>query len=131
MPVEAIRILVVDDQPDVRRGLRLRFQLEPDFAVIGEAENGKLAVPAAAELQPDVIVMDLDMPGLNGIEASRVLKAVGIDAAIVILSIHDAAPTRDEAAVVGVHAFLGKHEPSEKLVAAIREAAASKKGVKP
>ena len=71
--VKSIRILLVDDQSSVRRGLAMRLQLEPDITVIGEAEDGNAAVAAAQTLQPDVLVMDYEMPGMDGIEATKTL----------------------------------------------------------
>ena len=71
MPDEALRILLVDDHPLVRNGLRALLASVTDMAVVGEASNGEEAITLAAELQPDIILMDLHMPGLNGIEATR------------------------------------------------------------
>jgi len=70
-----IRVLLVDDHTVVRRGLRLAFGLEPDLEVVGEAENGKRAIEAAAALLPDVVVMDLLMPVMNGVEATREIRS--------------------------------------------------------
>ncbi len=71
MSDEALRILLVDDHPLVRNGLRALLASVPDMTVVGEASNGEEAIAQAAELQPDIILMDLHMPGLNGIEATR------------------------------------------------------------
>jgi DNA-binding NarL/FixJ family response regulator len=71
MPGEALRILLVDDHPLVRNGLRALLASVTDMAVVGEASGGEEAIVQAAELQPDIILMDLHMPGLNGIEATR------------------------------------------------------------
>ena len=121
--VKAIRVLLVDDQPTVRRGLMMRLQLEPDINVVGEAQDGAAAIRAAAELNPDVLVMDYEMPLMNGIEAAQALTTAGSPASVVMLSIHDSTAIRREAASAGVLAFVAKHEPSERLLAAIREAA--------
>ncbi len=69
-----IRVLLVDDHTVVRRGLRLAFDLEPDLQVVGEAANGQEAVQRAGELRPDVVVMDLLMPVMNGVDATRVIR---------------------------------------------------------
>ena len=124
--VKAIRILLVDDQRSVRRGLAMRLQLEPDLAIVGEAEDGISALSAASVLQPDVMVMDYEMPGMNGVEAARVLREMGSQSRVVMLSIHDNPAVKREAAAAGVDAFIAKHQPSEALLAAIRSAAGGK-----
>jgi len=122
--VKAIRILLVDDQSSVRRGLAMRLQLEPDIAVVGEAEDGNAAVEAAQALHPDVLVMDYEMPGMDGIEATQALADLGSESRVVMLSIHDNPTVKQAAATAGVHTFVAKHQPSETLLAAIRSAAA-------
>jgi DNA-binding NarL/FixJ family response regulator len=121
--VKAIRILLVDDQSSVRRGLAMRLQLEPDITIVGEAEDGNAAVAAAQTLHPDVLVMDYEMPGMDGIEATRTLSSLGSLSRVVMLSIHDNPTVKQAAAGAGVHAFVAKHQPSETLLAAIRNAA--------
>ena len=118
--VKTIRILLVDDQSSVRRGLAMRLQLEPDITVVGEAEDGKEAVEVAQTLQPDVLVMDYEMPGMDGIEATQTLADLGSESRVVMLSIHDNPTVKQAAAGAGVHAFVAKHQPSEALLAAIR-----------
>jgi len=121
--VKAIRILLVDDQSSVRRGLAMRLQLEPDMAIVGEAEDGMTALSAASVLRPDVLVMDYEMPGLNGVETARKLGEMGSASRVVMLSIHDNPTVKQEAADAGIEAFVAKHQPSEVLLAAIRDAA--------
>jgi DNA-binding NarL/FixJ family response regulator len=81
-----IRVLLVDDHTVVRRGLRLAFGLEPDLDVVGEAENGKQAIEAAAALLPDVVVMDLLMPVMNGVDATREIRTRLPDVEVVALT---------------------------------------------
>jgi DNA-binding NarL/FixJ family response regulator len=81
-----IRVLLVDDHTVVRRGLRLAFGLEPDLEVVGEAENGKQAIEAAAALLPDVVVMDLLMPVMNGVDATREIRDRFPDVEVVALT---------------------------------------------
>ena len=84
-----ITLLLVDDHPLFRKGLRLLFDEESDMQVIGEAGDGQEAIDRARELSPDVVVMDITMPGLNGIEATRQILAESPDTKIVAMSIHE------------------------------------------
>jgi DNA-binding NarL/FixJ family response regulator len=108
--MNAIKVLLVDDQPVIRQGLRLRMATEADIAVIGEAGVGRAALDLAARLSPDVIIMDIAMPGLDGIEATRHLRAKVPGSTVVILSLSDDAATRARAAEAGAAAFVAKHE---------------------
>src|SRR5437764_13805823 len=96
-----IRLLLVDDQPAVRRGLRVRFQLEPDLQVVGEASTGREALTLAQTLSPDVVLMDIEMPGMDGIEAAAALGMVVPQSAVVILSIHTERQARMRAQAAG------------------------------
>jgi two-component system, NarL family, response regulator LiaR len=119
-----IRLLLVDDQPVVRRGLRLRFQLEPDMQVVGEASNGREGLTLAQALSPDVVLMDLEMPVMDGIEATAALRTVVPQSAVVILSIHIDKQTRVRAQAAGAVAFVEKRGTTDTLLAVIRQAAA-------
>ena len=118
-----IRVLLVDDQPCARRGLRMWLELEPDLRVIGEAANGAEALRLADELRPDVVLMDVSMPGMNGIAATEALHPLTARSAVVILSFRDDAATRARALAAGAFAYVAKHEASERLLTAIRQAA--------
>jgi len=120
-----IRVLLVDDQPAVRQGLRMRLALETDVCVIGEAVNGAEAVVMAQVIRPDVAVIDVDMPGLDGLQAAEALRQLTPGTAVVMLSIHDGDGVRARARAAGTAAFVGKHEPPEALLTAIRGAALS------
>ena len=121
----AIRILLVDYQLAVRRGLRIRLGVEADIEVVGEAANGVDAVTLAAQLRPDVVVMDVTMPGMDGIEATHQLRAIAPCSTIVILSMHDDATARSRAREAGAVAFIAKHQADALLLTAIREAASA------
>jgi DNA-binding NarL/FixJ family response regulator len=116
-----IRILLVDDESSVRRGLRMQLELEPDLSVVGEASSGEEALALVPSLEPDVVLMDIQMRGMDGIAATRELAAQsGI--AVVVLSLHDSRPMRRLAWSAGAREFVGKHETCDVLLAAIRRA---------
>jgi DNA-binding NarL/FixJ family response regulator len=118
-----IRMLLVDDQAVVRHALRARFHLEPDLQVIGEASTGTEALTLAQTLSPDVVLMDIEMPGMDGIEATTALHRVVPQSAIVILSIYNDAQTRERAQAAGAVAFVEKRGVTDSLLSAIRLAA--------
>ncbi len=119
-----IRVLLVDDQAVVRRALRARFYLEQDLQVVGEASTGREALALAQILIPDVVLMDIEMPGMDGIEATAVLHRVVPQSAVVILSISNDAQTREQAQSAGAVAFVEKRGAIDMLFSAIRQAAA-------
>src|SRR5688572_23164219 len=119
-----IRLLVVDDETQVRRGLAMRLEHEPDLEIVGEAADGSAALKLARELQPDIIVIDLLMPGMGGIQATRMLRATVPAISILAFSIRDDITTRREATSAGATAFVAKQEGPEQLLAAIRRIAA-------
>ncbi|HLW01380.1 MAG TPA: response regulator transcription factor [Ktedonobacterales bacterium] len=118
-----IRVLLVDDQPVVRRGLGLRLHLEPDMDVVGEARTGQEALSLAQALAPDVVLMDVEMPEMDGIQATTALRALRSPSAVVMMSIHDDLSTRTQAQAAGAVAFVTKNGMTEELLAAIRQAA--------
>jgi DNA-binding NarL/FixJ family response regulator len=117
-----IKLLLVDDQPAVRRGLRMRLALEDDFVVAGEAEDGVSALALMSELRPDLVLIDAQMPRMDGIIATVALRAAFPETAVVILSLHDDAATREQAAAAGATAFLSKQATDTALVEALRQA---------
>ena len=119
----ATRVLIVDDQALVRAGFRMILEAQPDIEVIGEAENGLAAIEAARGLRPDVVLMDIRMPGLDGIEATRRLTAMGLDGHVVILTTYDLDEYVFDALAAGATGFLLKHVPPEELVHGVRTAA--------
>ncbi len=124
----SIRLLLVDDEARVRQGLRMCMAGEPDFEVIGEADEGTEAVELAAALQPDVVVMDVRMRGLDGIGATRNLQDVLPGTRVVILSMHDDTKTRTAAQAAGASAFVGKQEGIARLFDVIRAIAGPEPG---
>ena len=103
-------ILIVDDSLPVRRMLRSFVKSRTDFEVCGEAVNGVEAIEKARTLHPDLIVMDLSMPVMNGLEAGSVLKAMLPEVPIVMYTVHDAAAMKVQALAAGVRAVIQKHD---------------------
>ena len=120
---EKIRVLLVDDQQLVRQGLRMRLEIEPDIEVIGEAGDGREVPRAVLSLSPDVVLMDVAMPGVDGIAAAGSLGEANPRVAVVMLSLYDDADTRDRALAAGAFGFVGKHRPEGEMVEEIRRAA--------
>src|SRR5438876_894250 len=118
-----IRVLLVDDQPAARRGLRVRFHLEPDMQVVGEASTGSEALTLVKELKPDVVLMDIEMPGMDGIEVTAALQTAVPQSAVVILSIHTDRQTRLRTQAAGAVAFVEKRGTTDTLLSTIRQAA--------
>jgi DNA-binding NarL/FixJ family response regulator len=124
-----IKLLLADDQASVRRGLRMRLELEPDLTVIGEAADGAEALRLTRRLRPDVVLMDLAMPGMDGIEATIALHPFTARSAVVIHSFRDDSATRAAAIAAGAFALIAKHDSAEALLAAIRQAAWQPEGL--
>ena len=118
-----IRLLIVDDHPVVRDGLRGMLASEADLEVVGEAEDGREALTAATELRPDVILMDLRMPGLGGAAAIRELGERGMTARVLVLTTYDSDSDVVPALEAGATGYLLKDAPRAELVGAIRAAA--------
>ncbi len=114
-----VRVLIVDDQALVRRGFRMILDAEPDVTVVGEAATGLEAVEEAVRLQPDVVLMDIRMPGLDGIEATRRITAAGPVPRVVVLTTFDLDEHVLESIRAGASGFLLKDVPPEELVRAI------------
>ena len=115
-----IRVLLADDHKLIRAGLRLVVDQQPDLSVVGEADDGRQAVELARSLQPDVVVMDIGMPNLNGIEAARQIGEMDPGAAVVMLSMHSDEGYVLRALSAGARAYLLKDSATTDLVQAIR-----------
>jgi DNA-binding NarL/FixJ family response regulator len=118
-----VRVLLVDDQPLLRTGFKLILEAEADITVVGEAGDGAAAVEATRSLMPDVVLMDIRMPGMDGIEATRRIvreQAASHDPRVLILTTFDLDEYVIEAVRAGASGFLLKDSPPEELVTAIR-----------
>ncbi len=120
----SIRVLVADDQSMVRAGFRMLLGGEEDIEVVAEASNGLEAVSKAARFEPTLILMDIRMPELDGLEATRRILASDPDARVLILTTFDLDEYIYEALSAGASGFVLKDEPPERLIAAIRTVAA-------
>jgi DNA-binding NarL/FixJ family response regulator len=119
-----IRLMIADDHPVVRDGLRAMLASQPDFQVAGEAADGAVAVKLAAELTPDVILMDLRMPALDGVTAIRQIRTRQPSARILVLTTYDTDADILPAIEAGATGYLLKDAPRDELFRAIRATAA-------
>lgn len=126
-----IRVLLADDHAVVRVGFRLLLQTAPDVTVVGEVDSGEAACQAYAPDEHDVLVMDLSMPGLGGLEAVRRIRARHARAKILALSAHDDAVHARRSLKAGALGFLSKRTAPETLLDAVRAVAAGKRYIDP
>ena len=113
------RVLIVDDRSQTREGLKALLATAPQVQVVGEAADGREAISLIGELQPDVVLMDAMMPVMNGLEATRRIKAEWPEVRVIVLTVHTA--LRAAAMAAGADAFLVKGCPAGELLAAIME----------
>src|ERR1700761_4685248 len=118
-----IRVLIVDDHPVVRDGLRGIFESDPQFEVAGEAGNGAEAVTRARSLQPDVVLMDLRMPDVDGVTAIKRLAELGVATRVLVLTTYDTDSDVVPAIEAGATGYLLKDAPRSELLRAVRAAA--------
>ncbi|MCW2671982.1 MAG: two component transcriptional regulator, LuxR family [Frankiales bacterium] len=126
-----IRILLVDDQPLMRMGFRMILSAEPDFTIVGEASDGQVAVSLTKELEPDVILMDVRMPGTDGVAATRQIVQDRPQARVLILTTFDLDEYAFSGLQAGASGFLLKDVPPAELTAAIRAVASGDAVVSP
>jgi DNA-binding NarL/FixJ family response regulator len=121
---QPLRVLVADDHAIVRQGLRLLIDGEPDMVVAGEAADGTSVLEQAQALKPDIVVMDISMPTMNGLMATRALKRAQPDVAIVALTRHEEDTYVQGVLRAGASGYVLKHSPPQELLRAIRAIAA-------
>lgn len=121
--MDSIRILIADDHPVVREGLAGMLATQPDFQLVGQANNGLQAIQMAAQLKPTLIIMDLHMPQMDGLTAIRAIKEQGLPCHILVLTTYDNDTDIVPAIEAGATGYLLKDIPREELFKAIRSAA--------
>ncbi len=114
-----LRILIADDHEVARRGIRAMLESHPGWEVCGEAKDGREAVDLASKMNPDLVLLDIGMPNLNGLEAARQILAFSPDIAILILTMHDSDQVVREVLRAGARGFLLKSDAGRDLVAAV------------
>ena len=119
MPVRATRILIADDHEVMRRGVRSLLEAKPEWEICGEAADGREAVAQVVALKPDLVVLDLTMPVLNGLHAAKEIRRISPGTKIVIFTLHDSAHVATEARGAGADAVVVKSAPAERLVETI------------
>ena len=126
-----IRVLICDDQAIARHGLQMILASAPDLEVVGQAQDGQEAVELTAQLTPDVVLMDLKMPRMNGVQATRRIRSSDPNVQVLVLTTYDADEWVFDAIRAGAGGYILKDTPPEQLLSAIRDAAAGKTPVDP
>jgi NarL family two-component system response regulator LiaR len=119
----AISVLIVDDHPIVRQGLRQLLEVQDDLQIVGEAEDGKTAIEKIGDLLPDVVLMDLVMPGMNGVEATREIREISPHTQVVVLTSHHEDALVFPAIKAGALSYLLKSSLPDEVIDAVRAAA--------
>ena len=113
------KVLIVDDHAFIRRGVQGILRAHPEWQLCGEADNGKDAVRMARELNPEAIVMDVSMPGLNGVEATRAIRKTNANVKILLLTLHESSELVRTAFQAGINGYLLKTDAEQELVQAL------------
>jgi DNA-binding NarL/FixJ family response regulator len=110
VPPETVRVLIVDDQLPFREASRMVVEMTDGFEVVGEAENGEHAIALVKELKPDLVLMDVQMPGIDGIETTRRITSVPKPPVVIVMSTHESGDYVDVALAAGAVGFLPKSQ---------------------
>jgi DNA-binding NarL/FixJ family response regulator len=127
----SIRILIVDDHPVTREGLHAALDVEDGVEVVGEAGSGEEAIADAGDLKPDVVFMDVRMPGMGGIEAARAIRQASPDTKVILVTVDESRTSISEAIQAGVSGYLLKDTSADELVNAARLAVEGKAVIHP
>ena len=122
-----IRVFLVDDHALVRTGLRMILSSETDIEILGEAESGEEALPLIRKLKPDVVLCDLHLPGISGLEITERIVRSKLECKVVIVSVLEDGPLPKRLLDVGAHAYVGKGGDASELLHAVRDAARGKR----
>jgi DNA-binding NarL/FixJ family response regulator len=114
------RVLIVDDHAFVRRGVRTILESFPGWELCGQASDGKEAIEMVEQLKPDVVLMDVTMPGMDGIEATRIVRATNSQTKIVLLTLHESVEVLRTGFRAGANGYLLKADAEEELIKALR-----------
>ena len=114
------RVLIVDDHAFIRRGVQTLLQPYPEWELIGEAGNGNDAIRMVDELNPEVVLMDVTMPGMNGIEATRLIRSGHPNVKIILLTLHESSEVLRSGFRAGANGYLFKADAEEELMKALR-----------
>ena len=129
--MKPIKVILVDDHDVVRAGLRSYLNTQEDVEVVGEARNGEEALLRAAEMKPDLVIMDITMPGMDGLEATRQLKARNPECLVLALTVHEDKQYFMEMLAAGASGYITKQAAADDLVAAIRAVASGQVYLQP
>ena len=119
----SVRLLIADDHALVRQGLRGILEREPDIEVVGEAHNGREAVDLCRALGPNLVLMDVRMPEMDGLEATRIIKHERPEVGVLMVTMHDNQDYMREAAKAGAAGYVLKDAPRDELIGAVRRVA--------
>lgn len=129
--MDMIKVLLVDDHALIRQGLAKILALDPQLQIVGEAANGNEAVEKTRQYQPDVVLMDINMPGMNGLEATRIIKQEFPEIGVIALTIHDDEEYIFEMVNIGVSGYVLKDVDADTLINAVKQVAVGKSIIHP
>lgn len=129
--MKKITVIIADDHILIREGIKQILELEDDILVIGQAGNGEEAINLAVELEPDIILLDINMPKINGIETLRRFKDLGIKTRVIILTIHEEKEYILETMKLGAYGYMLKDSDADSLIKGIRDVAMGKRYIQP
>ena len=126
-----ITVMLVDDHDLVRLLMKERLDRVPDIDVVGEASSGEAAIQLAKETRPDVVLLDVNMPGIGGVETARVLRRVDDTVKIIVVSVHDSGPFPVRLLEMGVNGYLTKSSAPNELIGAVRNVSRGQRYIDP